>query len=84
MEIFPTLKGGGQITEIEGQKGQESINRMATATTEKEFINAANDFKQEIKRLKGMVRKRAGLPPEEETMSKEERYQAYKKRMLGQ
>lgn len=84
MEIFPTLKGGGQITEIEGEKGQQSINRMASATTEKEFVKAANDFKQEIKRLKALVRERAGLPPEEETMSKEERYQAYKKRMLSQ
>lgn len=66
MEIFPTLKGGGQITEIEGEKGQRSINRMNTATTEKEFVAAANDLKAEIKRLKKIVRQRAGKPPEAE------------------
>ena len=60
MEIFPTLKGGGQITEIEGEKGQLSINRMAQATNEKEFIAAANDFKKEVERLRGIIRAKAG------------------------
>ena len=68
MEVFPTLKGGGQITEIEGQKAQESINRMSTATNEKEFLSAAEDFKRELFRLKKIVADRAGAeagaPPE--------------------
>jgi hypothetical protein len=59
MEVFPTLKGGGQITEIEGQKAQESINRMSASTSEEEFKKSANDFKQEVNRLKELVRKRA-------------------------
>ena len=62
MEIFPTLKGGGQITEIEGEKGQLSINRMAQATNEEEFIKAATDFKAEVKRLREVVRTKAGKP----------------------
>lgn len=87
MEVFPTLKGGGQITEIEGEKAQQAINRMSSAVSEKEFIKAAEDFKQEILRLKALVRKRAGV---EETTNetttwsedKERRYQEYKSRML--
>lgn len=59
MEVFPTLKGGGQITEIEGQKAQESINRMSSATSEEGFRKAASDFKKEVAKLKELVRSRA-------------------------
>ena len=62
MEIFPTLKGGGQITEIEGEKGQAAINRMSTSTSEKAFLEALDDFDAEIERLKGVIRIRAGKP----------------------
>lgn len=65
MEIFPTLKGGGSITETEGVKAQASVNRMATATNEKEFIAAAQDFKSEMYRLKKLVADRAGVSPGE-------------------
>lgn len=89
MEIFPTLKGGGQITEVEGEKGQQSINRMSSATSEKEFIDAANDFKREVNRLRGIVSQRAGKPgPIEQPIEpewnedKERRYQEYKRKML--
>ncbi len=64
MEIFPTLKGGGQITEIEGEKGQSSINRMKAATSEKEFQSAAKDFKSEVNRLRNITLQRAGQPVE--------------------
>lgn len=67
IEVFPTLKGGGQITEIEGQKAQDAINRMSTATSEKAFIQAANDFKTEVNRLKEEVRMRAGKPSVKES-----------------
>lgn len=59
MEVFPTLKGGGQITEIEGQKAQEAINRMSSATSEEAFRKAASDFKKEVAKLKELVRSRA-------------------------
>lgn len=74
MEIFPTLKGGGQITEIEGQKGQESINRMKSATSEKEFKLAAQDFKNEVMRLRDVVRKRAGAGSPVNTEKKRLKY----------
>lgn len=62
MEIFPTLKGGGQITEVEGEKGQQSVNRMNSATSEKAFLEALDDFDAEVVRLKNIVSKRAGVP----------------------
>lgn len=60
MEIYPTLKGGGQITEIEGEKGQSAINRMRTATSETAFLKAAADFKKEVTRLREITRQKAG------------------------
>jgi hypothetical protein len=45
LEAFEQLKGAGQITEIEGTKATQAINRMNNASSEQEFIAAANDFK---------------------------------------
>lgn len=44
LEAFESLKGGGAITEKEGQKATDAINRMSTASDEKEFIRAAMDL----------------------------------------
>jgi hypothetical protein len=43
LEAFETLKGGGQITEKEGEKATAAINRMALAQSEAEFISAARE-----------------------------------------
>lgn len=44
LEAFETLKGGGQITEIEGQKATQAISRMSLAQSEEEYIQAAQEF----------------------------------------
>lgn len=50
LEAFESLKGGGAITEKEGQKGTDAINRMSTSTDEKEFIRAAMDLQEVIRK----------------------------------
>jgi hypothetical protein len=50
LEAFESLKGGGAITEKEGQKGTDAINRMSTSTDEKEFIRAAMDLQNVIRK----------------------------------
>jgi hypothetical protein len=50
MQAFETLKGGGQITEKEGEKGTAAINRMKLATSEKAFIEASRDFQNVLRR----------------------------------
>jgi len=45
LSAFQALKGGGHITEIEGEKAEQAQNRMDRATSEYEFISAANEFK---------------------------------------
>ena len=49
LEAFNSLKGGGQITEVEGKKATDAIARMNNATSEREFKNAAEDFKSVIR-----------------------------------
>lgn len=50
LEAFESLKGGGAITEKEGAKATEAINRMSTSTDEKEFIRAALDLQDVIRK----------------------------------
>jgi len=50
LEAFESLKGGGAITEKEGQKGTDAINRMSVSTDEKEFIRAAMDLQDVIRK----------------------------------
>ena len=49
MQAFDTLKGGGQITEKEGEKATAAITRMSTMQSEAEFRKAAKDFQDVIK-----------------------------------
>ncbi len=49
MEAFQGLKGGGQITEIEGQKATQALIEMNTAQSEDAFIKAARDFQHYVK-----------------------------------
>lgn len=61
MLVFPTLKGGGQITETEGEKATNAISRMRSATSEKAFLKASSDLVSEINILKNIVKERAGV-----------------------
>lgn len=49
MQAYETLKGGGQITVIEGEKGTQALERMQRATTEKDFVDAARDFQKVLR-----------------------------------
>lgn len=51
LEAFGTLKGGGQITEVEGQKATAAITRLANRrTSPKAAVAAMNEFEGVIKR----------------------------------
>lgn len=60
MEAYQSLKGGGVITEVEGQKATDALARMNTSQTEASFKEAVKDFKRVIER--GIIRaqERAG------------------------
>ena len=63
MTAYKTLKGGGQITEIEGTKATDSLNRMKTASSEEAYLQAAEEFKSEIKRFERLAEIRSGMSP---------------------
>ena len=49
LQAFESLKGGGQITEVEGKKATDAMARMNTSQTEEEFIKSAKEFQSVIK-----------------------------------
>jgi lysozyme family protein len=61
LQAFETLKGAGQITEIEGAKATSALNRMNLAQSEKEFITAAREFESNVKKGMDIAKERAGI-----------------------
>lgn len=58
LQAFESLKGGGQITQIEGEKATNAITRMSKAQSEAEYVKAAREFQDVIR--KGVERAQAG------------------------
>ena len=48
LQAFSTLKGGGAITEVEGQKAEKAIARMQRSQSEDDFKSALKDFRDAI------------------------------------
>ena len=48
LAAFESLKGGGQITEIEGQKAEQAISRLNLAMSEKDYKDALQDLRQVV------------------------------------
>ena len=61
LAAFETLKGGGQITEIEGKKASEAQARLSAAQSEEEFIKSAKEYQKEIAKLVELAKKKAGV-----------------------
>lgn len=64
LKAFESLKGGGAITEMEGQKATQALNRMNETVNEEEFDSAAKDFISEVNRFKDIAAQRAGMKTE--------------------
>lgn len=60
LQAYQTLKGSGQITEIEGKKAQDAIARMQTAQSERSFKAAADEFISIIEKGVENAKKKAG------------------------
>ena len=60
LEAFESLKGGGQITEVEGLKAEQALARLNTAVNEKDFKQALRDLKSAIARGHDALRKQTG------------------------
>lgn len=60
LEAFNSLKGGGQITEVEGKKATDAITRMQNAQSESEFKKAAREYQGIIRKGVERARMKAG------------------------
>jgi hypothetical protein len=60
LQAFESLKGAGQITEVEGKAATQALNRLNRATSAAEFDAAANDFKSAINDIREIAKKKAG------------------------
>jgi hypothetical protein len=56
LDAYNSLRGGGAIDQKEGEKATSALNRMNLAQSEAEFIRAARDFEDVVK--KGVARAR--------------------------
>lgn len=63
LQAYETLKGTGQITEIEGKKATDAIARMDTSQSEDEFRKAAGEFRGVIEAGLARARDKAGVAP---------------------
>ncbi len=67
LQAFESLKGGGAITEIEGQRATQAINRMNASTSEREFKAAADELRtilnQGIQRAERSQQRLQANPP---------------------
>jgi len=59
LQAFATLKGGGQITEVEGKKATDAIARLNRVQSKEDFVQALNDLKSVIQT--GLDRAKAKL-----------------------
>lgn len=66
MEAYQGLKGGGQITEVEGVKAEQAISRMRRAQSEEGFADAAEDFLSIVRKAKRRAQKALNQMPEQE------------------
>lgn len=61
LQAFESLKGGGQITEIEGKKATDALARLTNLRqSDSGFLQALKDFQAEVVRLQALAKQRAG------------------------
>jgi hypothetical protein len=56
LEAFKALKGGGQITEIEGKKATDAIARLSQGQSEDGFKKSMNEFLEVLDKAEGRVK----------------------------
>lgn len=63
LQAVETMRGTGALSEAEGKKATEAITSMSLSQSEKEFIKAANEFKEAVSRGYAASQQKAGVLP---------------------
>ncbi len=66
LQAFEALKGGGQITEVEGQKATEAIVRLAQYQDEASFAAGLKELRDIVQRGLQRAQANAGLPTQQQ------------------
>jgi hypothetical protein len=69
LQAYETLKGGGQITEVEGKKAEAAIARLNAAQSDADFTQALKDFKDVIQVGLTRLRAKAGIETQPSAMA---------------
>lgn len=62
LQAYQQLKGGGQITEVEGKKAEQAIARMQAAVSKEAFLTALKDYERAIEVGFAKLKGKAGAP----------------------
>jgi len=62
LQAYSMLKGGGQITEVEGKKAEDAMARMDRAQDEATFRTALQDFRDAVQEGQKKLLQKAGIP----------------------
>jgi hypothetical protein len=76
LQAFESIKGGGAISEREGEAATNAITRMQSATSEADFKAAAQDFMNAVARNVELVYNTATQPLYSETLSQPQAQEA--------
>ena len=60
LEAYNMLRGGGQITEVEGKKAEAAMARLRTAQSEADYRAALMDFRNAVETGISKLEARAG------------------------
>lgn len=69
LEAYQSLRGGGQITEVEGQKAEQAIARLGRAQSEEEFDQAIAELQDVVAVGLSRARRRAAQAQNRQPMS---------------
>lgn len=68
LQAYAGLRGGGQITEVEGEKAQNAIARLQTNQTDEAFLQSLKDLKEVVEaeksRAENLIDRTPGLTGE--------------------
>lgn len=62
LDAFNSLRGGGQITEVEGQKATDAIGRLSRSQSKQGFVDAMRDLQDVLRTGLTRAKEQAGMP----------------------
>jgi len=74
LQAFEVLKGGGQITEIEGEKVTEAMARLAHSQSEKEYKNSLDELSVMLNKGLDLAKTKAGHGDVNQNASQDSRH----------